>query len=292
MSLTLFIVALFNSLTVAALYFLAAAGFTLIFGLMRIVNLAHGAIYLLGGYVGFVAADATNSWVLGILAGGLAGTIATMTMNFTVLRGAGGDDMRQALITFGVAMIISDLLLWRFGGLAYQFELPELLTGAIVIPGVGWFSLLRLAVLGIASAVGLSLWFVVSRTKLGALVRAGVDDETMLSAIGTNIKQLHIAVFALSGFLVGMAGVVGGSVFSMAPGEDVRFLLSSLMVVIIGGMGSVSGAAVGALIVALSEQFGLIFYPDYAAAATFAILVAILAVRPQGLFGEKIIERV
>jgi branched-chain amino acid transport system permease protein len=286
MSLTLFIVALFNSLTVAALYFLAAAGFTLIFGLMRIVNLAHGAIYLLGGYVGFVAADATNSWVLGILAGGLAGTIATMTMNFTVLRGAGGDDMRQALITFGVAMIISDLLLWRFGGLAYQFELPELLTGAIVIPGVGWFSLLRLAVLGIASAVGLSLWFVVSRTKLGALVRAGVDDETMLSAIGTNIKQLHIAVFALSGFLVGMAGVVGGSVFSMAPGEDVRFLLSSLMVVIIGGMGSVSGAAVGALIVALSEQFGLIFYPDYAAAATFAILVAILAVRPQGLFGK------
>jgi branched-chain amino acid transport system permease protein len=148
------------------------------------------------------------------------------------------------------------------------------------------YPLYRLAVLGSAIAIGVALWLLLNRTRIGMMIRAGVDDRAMLSASGVNVQMVFVAVFAIGAGLAGFAGVVGGTALSIAPGEDVRYLLASLVVVIVGGMGSITGAAVGALLIGLAEQIGLAYFPTYAVVFTFVIMVIVLAVRPQGIMGR------
>ncbi|MCV6586068.1 MAG: branched-chain amino acid ABC transporter permease [Marinibacterium sp.] len=284
---TLFLIVTLNGLTLAALYFLAASGFSLIFGLMRTVNMAHGALLLLGGYVGYTIVDATGSWGLGVIGGGLAAAFAGAIVQAGVLGRMQGDELRQTLASIAISIIMADLMLWYWGGLTYQVELPDALAGGQRLPvlNVGYANI-RLALMGFALVVGIGLWFLIQRTRFGAVIRAGVDDQDMLRALGCPINRIFVLVFALGGMLAGMAGVVAASALSIAPGTDLQFLLSSLVVVIVGGMGSIGGAALGALLVGLAEQYGLAYAPTYGVVFTFAIMVLVLAVRPQGLLGK------
>ncbi len=277
-----------NGLTLAALYFVVASGFTLIFGLMRTTNLAHGSLYLLGAYVGYSVAGAAGNWWLGAAAGFVVVAALGLAMQVGLLGWMQGQDLRQALVTIGLSIVIADLLLARFGGLTYQFEVPDVISGSTALPFVvgGQYSTFRLFLVAVAAAIGLGLWLLLNRTKLGMIIRAGIDDRGMLSALGVDVQRVFTFVFALGAGLAGLAGVIGGSALSISPGEDGRYLLSSLVVVIVGGMGSLGGAAIGALIIGLSEQYGLFYEPTYSVLITFGIMVAVLAIRPQGILGR------
>lgn len=292
-----FLSAILNGLTLAGLYFLVASGFTLVFGLMRNVNLAHGSLYLLGAYIGYEVATRTGYWLLGVAAGFLVLAVVGLLMQILVFRRLEGDDLRQTLVTIGISVVAADLMLAVWGGTTYQILTPDWLSGAVKLPVVTAvrgngaavylvYPLYRIVVLLSAVAIGVGLWFLINRTKIGAMIRAGVDDRDMLAASGVNVHAVFAVVFALGAGLAGLAGVVGGSALSVAPGEDVRYLLASLVVVIVGGMGSITGAAIGALIIGLAEQIGLVYFPTYGVVLTFVIMVVTLAVRPQGLMGR------
>ncbi len=293
-----FVNTLLNGLTLAGLYFLVASGFTLIFGLMRNVNLAHGSMYLLGAYIGYEVAEASGSWFLGLLVAFVAVAFSGILLQVLVFRRMEGDNLRQTLVTIAISIIAADLMLWIWTGTTYQFAPPEWLFGAAQLPVVSvirssgdpvyiMYPVYRLAVLGVAVAVGIALWLFLNRTRIGMMIRAGVNDRDMLSASGVNVQLVFALVFAIGAGLAGFAGVIGGTALSIAPGEDVRYLLASLVVVIVGGLGSVPGAAIGALLIGLAEQFGLAYFPTYGVVLTFLIMVVVLAVRPQGIMGQR-----
>ncbi|MEA2781466.1 MAG: branched-chain amino acid transport system permease protein [Rhodospirillaceae bacterium] len=282
----LFLLTIMNGLTLAALYFLVASGFTLVFGLMRNVNLAHGSLYLLGGYIGYDVADVTGSWFLGVAAGFLAMALAGVLLQVGIFRRMEGQDLRQTLVTIGLSIVLADLMLAIWGGKTYQFDPPEWLYGAVRVPFIRAYPIYRLALLATSIVIGIGLWLLLNRTRIGMMIRAGVDDRGMLSASGVNVQRVFAVTFALGAGLAGFAGVVGGTALSIAPGEDVRYLLASLVVVIVGGMGSVTGAALGALLIGLAEQLGLAYSPTYGVVYTFVIMVAVLAFRPQGILGR------
>jgi branched-chain amino acid transport system permease protein len=284
----LFVLSLLNGLTLAALYFLVASGFSLIFGLMRNVNLAHGSLFLLGGYVGYSAGALTGSWVIALLAGFVFTALLGAAMQVFIFSRMEGQDLRQTLVTVGLSIVLGDLALWIWGGDTYQFDPPAWMQTPVPFPLIGAYSAFRLIVLAAAVVIGLLLWAFLNRTVVGAMIRAGVDDKAMLSASGVNVKLIFVLTFALGAGLAGMAGVVGGSALSLSPGEDVRYLLASLVVVIVGGMGSISGAAVGAVLIGLAETFGLAYAPTYGVVFTFVIMIVVLAVRPAGLLGKRI----
>jgi branched-chain amino acid transport system permease protein len=197
-----------------------------------------------------------------------------------------GQELRQTLVTIGISIILADVMLAVWGGMTYQFEIPDALYGVTRMPIVKVYTTYRLFILFIAVMIGLALWFFLNKTRIGMMIRAGVDDRDMLAATGVNVHRVFAIVFAIGAGLAGFAGVVGGSALSIAPGEDLRYLLASLVVVIVGGMGSVGGAAVGALLIGLAEQFGLAYSPTYGVVYTFIIMVLALAFRPQGLLGR------
>jgi branched-chain amino acid transport system permease protein len=284
----LYFVTLLNGLTLASLYFIVASGFTLVFGLMRNVNLAHGSLYLLGGYVGYAVAGATGWWVLAMLAGFVAAALAGVLMQLLILRHMQGQELRQTLVTIGLSIVIADLLLWIFTGQVHQMEAPSWLQGPIRgIPLIKAYSAYRLSLLGFGIAIGLFLWWLLTRTRVGTMIRAGVDDRGMLAAAGINVNVVFAITFALGAGLAGLGGVIGAVELSMVPGEDTRLLLVSLIVVIVGGMGSVPGAAIGAVILGLAETYGLAYAPTYSVVFTFLILIVVLAFRPRGLMGSK-----
>jgi branched-chain amino acid transport system permease protein len=292
-----FVSAILNGVTLAGLYFLVASGFTLVFGLMRNVNLAHGSLYLLGAYIGYEVAIGPGYWLLGVAAGFLVLAIIGVIMQVLVFRRLEGDDLRQTLVTIGISIVAADLMLAIWGGNTYQIATPEWLQGALTLPiitavrsnGASVFltyPIYRLVVLAAAIVIGIGLWLMLNRTRVGMMIRAGVDDRAMLSASGVNVHMVFAIVFAVGAGLAGFAGVVGGSALSVAPGEDVRYLLASLVVVIVGGMGSIPGAAIGALLIGLAEQIGLVYFPTYGVVLTFLIMVVTLAIRPQGIMGK------
>lgn len=294
----IFLNAMFNGITLGALYFLVASGFTLIFGLMKNVNLAHGSLYLLGGYVGYEVATATGWWVLSFIAAFIVVGAMGVLLQVLVFRRMEGEDLRQTLVTIGISIVVADLMLWFWGGDFYQILTPDWLSGPVVLPIVTAvkssgdavflkYPIVRLVILIASIVVGIGMWLALNRTRIGMLIRAGVDDRDMLSATGVRIQRVFVLVFAFGAGLAGVAGVVGGTFQSLAPGEDTRFLLASLVVVIVGGMGSIPGAALGALLIGLAEQFGSVYMPTYAVVLTFLIMVIVLAFRPQGLMGDR-----
>jgi branched-chain amino acid transport system permease protein len=282
----LFLLTVMNGLTLAALYFLVASGFTLVFGLMRNVNLAHGSLYLLGAYVGYDVADLTHSWFLGVAAGFLSMAAVGVLLQVGIFRRMEGQDLRQTLVTIGLSIVLADLMLAIWGGKTYQFDPPDWLYGATRLPLVRAYPTYRLVLLATAIVIGVGLWLFLNRTRIGMMIRAGVDDRAMLSATGVNVQLVFATTFAIGAGLAGLAGVVGGTALSIAPGEDTRYVLASLVVVIVGGMGSVTGAAIGALLIGLAEQLGLAYSPTYGVVYTFIIMVLVLAIRPQGLMGR------
>ena len=282
----LYLVTLLNGLTLASLYFLVASGFTLVFGLMRNVNLAHGSLYLLGAYIGWVVGDSTGSWVLAVVAGFLTAAVVGLLLQVVVFRHMQGQDLRQTLVTIGLSIVLADLMLWMWGGEIYTFDPPGWIYGSTELPVVEKFPTYRIAVLLAACAIGFALWWFLNRTRIGMMIRAGVDDRAMLAASGVNVQLVFAITFAIGAGMAGLAGVVGGTALSISPGEDTRYLLASLVVVIVGGMGSVTGAAIGALLIGFAEQFGQAYAPTYSVVFTFVIMVLALAFRPRGIMGK------
>ncbi|MFN4172854.1 MAG: branched-chain amino acid ABC transporter permease [Pseudorhodobacter sp.] len=292
-----FLNAVFSGVTLGALYFLVAAGFTLIFGLMRNVNLAHGSLYLLGGYIGFEVSEATGYWLLAFPVVFVIIAALGLLLQHQVFRRMEGEELRQTMVTIGLSIVLADIMLWIWGGQSYTILLPDWLSGPMTLPIQSGYDragevvflrypMVRIAILVAAIVIGLAMWFTLNRSRLGMLIRAGVDDREMLTATGIRIQYVFLAVFGFGAGMAGMAGIVGGSFQSLSPGEDTRFLLASLVVVIVGGMGSIPGAAIGALVIGLAEQIGLVYAPTYSVVYAFLIRAVVLAFRPQGLWGR------
>lgn len=275
---------LLNSLTFAALLFLVGSGFTLIFGLMRIVNLAHGAMYLMGGYVAYAVTVSSGSFLVGLVASMVAVALLGMITQ-ALLRFVKGSELRQVLLTLGLALILNDAALVIFGGDTFSVPVPEPLRGAAQIFGV-FYPRYRLFVLFAGVAVLVLLWLLMNRTRLGALIRAGVDDAETVEAMGINIRVVFVATFMLGMVLAALAGALGGAFLSLYPTADSEILVYSLAVVIIGGHGSLAGAAVGSLAVGLLSTFGQVWFPELAYFVIFGPMALLLAFRPHGLFGR------
>lgn len=283
----LFFVTLLNGLTLASLYFIVASGFTLVFGLMRNINLAHGSLYLLGGYIGYYTAQATGWFVLALAAGFLGAALVGLAMQLGIFRFMQGQELRQTMVTIGLSIVFADLMMWGIGAQVHQMDAPAWLDGPLRgIPVINAYSKYRMSLLPIGIIIGVALWLFLNRTRVGMMIRAGVDDRQMLAASGVNVNLVFAVTFAIGAGLAGFGGVIGAVELSMVPGEDVRLLLASLIVVIVGGMGSVVGAAVGAIILGLAETYGLAYAPTYSVVFTFVILVLVMAFRPRGLLGR------
>lgn len=284
----LVIMSLLNGLTLGALLFITASGLTLSFSLMRVVNLTHGALYMAGGFIGLSVIKVTESWLLALLAGG--GVVAALALleEKHLLRRARGNDLIETLISLSVAIIIGDLVLVIWGGYPKTIEIPAALSGIWTIPVIDMvYPVFRLFMLGLAILIILALWFFLKKTNLGITIRAGVDNFEMVSALGINVRRLFTIVFCLSGFLAGVAGVVGGTFMMLVVGEDWRILTLTLIVIIIGGMGSLGGTIVGALITGLIYSFATAYIPEFSLFILFLPVAIILSIRPHGLFGAK-----
>ena len=274
-----------NGATFAALLFIVASGFTLIFGLMRIVNLAHGALYLVGGYVGLVIASRADSFVLA-LAGAAIAIAAIGFMTYTLLlRFVAGNVLRQVLLTLGLALVLDDLALVIWGGDAFTVQVPDALRGPLQLGAIA-YPKYRLFLLLFSVLVFIGLALLLRHTRLGALIRAGVDDAEMVDAMGIDIQRVFIYTFMLGSALAGIGGVLGGAFLTLYPTADSDILVFSLAVVIIGGRGSLAGTAIGSLFVGMLATFGQVWFPELAYFVIFGPMALLLAFRPLGLFGR------
>ncbi|MBI4610537.1 MAG: branched-chain amino acid ABC transporter permease [Candidatus Rokubacteria bacterium] len=276
-----------NGTSLAALLFLLASGFTLSFGLMRVVNMAHGAYYLLGGYIGLSIAEATGSFTLAILGGGASIVVLGYLIDRFLIRYTGENHLAQVLLTVGVAFVIGDVALKIWGGDSLKVPVPVFLRGAIELPGGLVYPTYRFVLIVFGLAVAGALWLLYRKTQIGAVVRAGVDDREQVNATGINIDRLFIMVSALASFLAGMAGVVGGAFLTLYPGAEWEILIVALVVVIVGGLGSLEGAMIGALIVGLLDAYGRWLLPEFSYFVLFGPMAVLLLLRPRGLFGRE-----
>ena len=277
-----------NGTSLAALLFLLASGFTLTFGLMRVVNMAHGAYYLLGGYIGLTIAERTGSFALAILGGG-AGIVALgYLIDRFLIRQTGENHLAQVLLTVGIAFVIGDVALAIWGGDSLKVPAPAFLRGAMELPGGLVYPTYRFVLILFGVLVGGVLWVLYRKTQLGAVVRAGVDDREQVSATGINVDRLFVLVSALASFLAGMAGVVGGAFLTLYPGAEWEILVVALVVVIVGGLGSLEGAMLGALIVGLLDAYGRWLLPEFSYFVLFGPMAVLLLVRPRGIFGRDV----
>lgn len=275
----------FNGLSYAALLFLFASGLSLIFGVMKIVNLAHGSYYMLGGYVAITLLRFVNSYSLAYLAAAIVTALLGIFMMRVFLRRVSGNDLGQVLITMGFALVIQDLSLLMWGGDPYTIDPPKVLSGSLVV-GHWIFPTYRVFILVVASVVGIALWLFQNKTRGGAMIRAAVDHEEMARGMGINVPLLFAGVYAAGAILAAVAGVIGAGFLGIYPGVDFEILPYAFVVVILGGRGSLKGAVVGSLVVGLIDTFGKVLFPEIAYFTLFAPMVLILAIKPVGLFGK------
>jgi len=276
-----------NSFALGGLLFLLSAGFSLIFGLMRIPNLMHGAFFMLGAYFGVSFLNwGMNFWLAALLSALAMAVIGGIIERF-LLRRLEGQVLPQVLLTLGFAFIIADICLMIWTGDPWQPTPPPELRGAVQAMGL-FFPLYRLAVLAVAVAVAIALWVMVDWTRLGAMIRAGVDDPQIARVVGIKVSQLFTLVFCLGAALAAFAGVMGAPFLSVYPGLDFEMLPLALIVVILGGTGSLLGALVGSFILGFLYNFGQAMFPDLAYVILFLPMLLILVLRPQGLFGRVV----
>jgi branched-chain amino acid transport system permease protein len=282
-----FLLTAFNGLSFAGLLFLVASGFTLIFSLMGVLNLAHGTFYLWGGYLGLVTLGATGSWLLALLVGALGVALGGGVLERLVFRRVRGLELPEVLLSVGISLVLADLALAQFGGDSLTMAPPAVLEGSAVL-GDLVVPRFRLAVIVAAVLVVAGLALLLKRTRVGAIIRAGVDDEEMLDALGVNIRRVAAAVFVLGAALAGASGVVGGVFFGLYPGADAEMLLFALVVVVVGGLGSVAGAVVGSVVVGLVYSFGVVLAPNLLYFVLFGPMLLVLVLRPRGIMGGRL----
>ena len=280
------LVQIFNGISYGALLFLVGSGLSLIFGVMRIINLSHGAFFLLGGYVALSVIWTSGSWALAIPLAALVVAALGLVMERVFLRPLGSDPLRQVLLTVGFAFLFQQAALDIWGGDNLDIIPPASLTQSVVIGGL-YLPGYRIFMIGIAAVIGVILWLVMEKTRLGAAIRATVDDAPMARGVGINTSRISMFIFALGAFLAALGGVIGGAFLGIYPGLDFQILPIAFAVVIIGGMGSLGGAAMGAIVVGLADNFGKALFPEISYFTLYAPMALILAVRPTGLFGRE-----
>jgi branched-chain amino acid transport system permease protein len=274
-----------NGVSLGMLLFLLAAGLSLIYGLMKILNLTHGSYYLVGAYIGSTVIAKTGSFALALVVAPLAVAVLGVAMERFFLRRFHLDELPQTLLTFGFLFIIADLCLWIWGGDAILLPKPALFSKSVAIGG-NFYPTYRLLLIVVGFAVAGVLWWFQEHTRVGAMLRAGVDDAETARALGIDVSLLFTVVFAVGAFLAALGGVLGGPIIGASPGADFDVMLLAFVVVIVGGLGSLRGALVGGLLVGLLDNFGKIFFPEFALFTIFVPMAIILSFRPTGLFGR------
>ncbi|HEX3972210.1 MAG TPA: branched-chain amino acid ABC transporter permease [Stellaceae bacterium] len=274
-----------NGLSLAMILFLLAAGLTLIFGLMRIINMAHGSFYLLGGYIAISTIRLTGDFGTGALLAVIAVAVIGVAVQRLFLARLYKQEMPQALLTLGLLFIVADFAFFTWGGDPLLVPEPKLLQGGVHFFGVV-YPLYRLFLIGWGLATALFLWAFLERTKIGAVVRAGMDDEEMVRGLGINMPLVFTAIFALGAALAAIGGVLGGPLLGMFPGADFEVALLAFVVVTVGGLGSIRGAFLGSLLVGLVDNFGNVWFPQLSLFTIFVPMVIVLALRPTGLMGR------
>ena len=275
-----------NSLALGGLLFLLAAGFSLIFGLMRIANLTHGSLYMLGAYLGVSALKVVpDLWFAALVAAATIAVFGGLIERF-ILRALAGNALGQVLVTLGISFIIADFCLIVWGGDPIPVATPPVLQQPLQIAGLA-FPAYRLAVVVLAVVAALLLYFFIEKTRLGAMIRAGVDDMQMARAVGIPVSKLFTLVFCLGAALAAAGGVFGGPIMSAYPGLDADMLPLALIVVMLGGVGSLLGAFVGSFLTGAIYTFGTALLPDLAYVILFLPMIFVIAFRPRGLFGRQ-----
>jgi branched-chain amino acid transport system permease protein len=286
---TEFVTETINGLTLAGIIFLVSSGFTLIFGVMRVTNLAHGAVFLLGGYVAYSAIEGFHNFFVGLVLATVAMAGLGLLMERLLLPWLRHSEMAELLATLGLVYVIDDLSLAIWGGNPLNITLPGVLGQSSHLPFDGIvYPNSRFFILGVAVVVAIGLGLLLHRTRIGAIVRAGVDDRDMVSALGINVRRVFSAVFVLGAALAGFAGVLGVPVVGLAPGNDTSILLLALAVVVTGGLGSYEGALLGSLLIGLVDTYGTAYFPAVSYSVLFIPLVVVLLIRPQGLLGRQV----
>lgn len=275
-----------NSVSLGGLLFLLSAGFSLIFGLMRIPNLTHGSLFMLGAYVGVTGLRlGLDFWGAALLSGVAMAALGGLIERF-LLRRLQGQELPQVLLTLGLSLMIADLCLMEWSGDPISVSTPAALRG--VVPVLGFvFPVYRLAIVLIAAATAAVLWAMLDWTRLGAMIRAGVDDAPIARVMGIPVPRLFTAVFCLGAGLAGFAGMLGAPILSVYPGLDAEMLPLALIVVILGGSGSLLGALIGSFIIGVLYNFGPVLFPELAYVVLFLPMLLVLVLRPQGLFGRQ-----
>lgn len=286
MTLLLFVEQVLNGLQLGTMLFLMAAGLTLVFGIMHLINLAHGSLYMIGAYVAATVQQATGSFTLGLLAALPAAALVGMAVEKVALRRLyDRDHLDQVLATFGLILFFNELVKIIWGPQAYFMDVPAALSGSVeILPGAP-YPAYRLAIVATGIAAALFLYLLISRTRIGMLIRAGATNREMVNALGVNVDRLYTLVFGLGAALAGLAGVMAGPLLALEVGMGENILILAFVVIVIGGIGSVRGAFVAALLVGLADTFGRVLLPGALSEMTIYILMAaILVWRPQGLF--------
>jgi branched-chain amino acid transport system permease protein len=275
-----------NGLSEAAVFFLLASGLTLVFGLMRIVNMAHGAFYIVGAYVGIVVSALTGNLLVALVAAAATVAVLALVVELGLLRWVRGQELPEVLLTIGVAFVVADVCLWIFGGNPENLSARAMPSGGFPI-GTASFPWFKVLVMGVAVVIGVALAIVQNKTRIGAIVRAGVDDREVISAMGINIRWVFTGMFIVGAALASVGGVLGSGIESILPTGGNEVLLKALVVIIVGGLGSVSGAAVGAVLIGLIDVFAKVWIPELSYFTIFLPMALVLVIRPTGLFGKK-----
>lgn len=277
---------LLNGLQLSMLLFMLAVGLSVVFGLLDILNLAHATLYMLGAYFAYAIVQWTGSFWIGLAVGPILVTLVGIALYQGLLIRVRGNHMIQALVTFGLLFVGFDLVRIIWGNDIHRLAEPAMLSGSVSMLGQA-YPIYRLFLIGVGLATIVLLYFGLERTRLGAVVRAGVDDREMAATLGINIDRAFFIVFCIGTFLAGLAGVLAAPVFTIEPGMDVEILISTLIVVVIGGPGSLKGAVLGALIIGMVQTFGIVLIPEFASFMIYFVMAAVLLLRPQGLLPVK-----
>ncbi len=294
-----------NGLQLGVMLFLTAAGLTLIFGVMGLINLAHGSLYMVGAFAAAAVAGATGSFFFGLVAALAAAALAGAIIEIVVIRRLyAADHLDQVLATFALILIFSEGTRWLFGSFPLFLDTPDILSGPTTLPGGIEYPKYRLALIGVGLAVAVGLWLLIEKTRIGIQIRAGENDREMIAALGVDIRKLYTLIFALGAALAGLAGALVGAIQSVQVGMGEPVLILAFVVIVIGGIGSIKGAFVGAILVGLTDTLGGIFLPELfklfmepsqatsvgsslASMAIYILMSLVLIWRPTGLFGAR-----
>ena len=278
-----FVIQILNGLQLAMLLFLLSVGLSVVFGMMNFINLAHGTLYMVGAYLGLSAARLSDSFWVALLLAPIGVAAVGAALHFALLkRLQAAGPMKQVLVTFGLIFVGLDTVRLIWGSFSHSIPMPPGLDGSITVMGE-IYPTYRLFIIGLGFAVMTALFFGLERTRIGAMVRAGVDDRIMVAALGINVERAFFLVFCLGCALAGLAGVVAAPVFSVYPGMDIDILILALIVVVVGGPGSLPGAVVGSLIIGMAETFGQIFVPAFSSVMIYVVMAVVLLLKPGGL---------